>query len=134
MAAEKIEVKGNKQIIDARIKILQLQTDNIFRIIKDEHQFNKIWLEKYALIGSVFNNFKDGGKTNKENIGKISTRNIAYNEDELKKLAKEIYLMIIDSLKSEISKKKEAQPEVADNILNFDEIDLGMLEDEENFE
>ena len=91
MAAEKIEVKGNKQIIDARVKILQLQTDNIFRIIKDEHQFNKIWLEKYALIGSVFNNFKDGGKTNKENIGKISTRNIAYNEDELKKLAKEIY-------------------------------------------
>ena len=42
--------------------------------------------------------------------------------------------MIIDSLKSEISKKKEAQPEVADNILNFDEIDHEMLEDEDNFE
>ena len=42
--------------------------------------------------------------------------------------------MIIDSLKSEISKKKDEKPEVNDNILDFDEIDHGMLEDEDNFE
>ena len=65
--------------------------DNIYRLIKDEEQFNKRWLETYALIGSTFNDFKDGGRANQENIGKISTRNIAYNDVELKKLATEIY-------------------------------------------
>ena len=91
LVAEKSEGKGNKQIIDAKIKILQLQTDNMYRMIKDEEQFNKRWLETYALIGSTINDFKEGGKNKQENIGKVSTRNIAYNEVELKKLATEIY-------------------------------------------
>lgn len=103
-------------------------------MIKDEEQFNKRWLETYALIGSTFNDFKDGGRANQENIGKISTRNIAYNDVELKKLATEIYQLIIDSLKSDIPKKKEAQPEVPEDFLDFSAIDHGMLEDGDDFE
>ena len=42
--------------------------------------------------------------------------------------------MIIDSLKSDIPKKKEAQPEVAEDFLDFSAIDHGMLEDGDDFE
>ena len=103
-------------------------------MIKDEEQFNKRWLETYALLGSTFNDFKDGGRKDQENIGKVSTRNIAYNDVELKKLATEIYQMIIDSLKSDIPKKKEPQPEVGEDFLDFSAIDHGMLEDGDDFE
>ena len=103
-------------------------------MIKDEEQFNKRWLETYALVGSTFNDFKEGGKTNKENIGKVSIRNISYNEAELKKLATEIYQMIIDSLKSDIQKKKDPQPEADDQVIDFSEIDHSMFEDGEDVE
>ena len=33
----------------------------------------------------------EGGKTDKENIGKVSARDIPYNEKELKKIVIEVY-------------------------------------------
>jgi len=33
-------------------------------MMRDEEQFNKRWLETYALVGCTVNDFKDGGKTN----------------------------------------------------------------------
>ena len=119
--------------MDAKIKILQLQTDNIYRMIKDEEQFNKRWLERYALMGSIFNDFKEGGKTGEEKIGKVSIRNIPYNDAELKKLATQIYSMIIDSFKSDIPKKIDDQPK-PDDGLEFEDFDYENFGDEDGFE
>jgi len=41
-------------------------------------------LERYALLGCRINDFMEGGKTDKENIGKVFVRDIQYNETELK--------------------------------------------------
>ncbi len=38
--------------------------------------------------------------------------------------------MIIDSLKSDIPKRKELQPDFDDEFLDFSEIDHGMLQDD----
>ena len=82
-------------------------------MIKDEEQFNKKWLETYALVGCKIKDFRDGGKNGE--IGKIIERDIAYNDNELKKLTMQIYQSIVDLMKSQKDKEISLQFDTKDS-------------------
>ena len=86
-------------------------------MISDEEQFNKQWLETYALVGCKIKAFKDGGKYGDQNIGKIGERDITYCQEEVMKLVLQIYQAILSLRRGDDDEGKD------DDCLQFEDVD-----------